>query len=148
MPEAEPIGFPPGYPNYATDGVAWLQCTICDVFQPNALTYHSSCTNMCGRECTYGESQQQEAAAAPRRRHPYWHRVSSECECQGGQPCDACLDYGFPAFGCPICFDEQRCLCDHEQQMHAEEGRRMHRLEMEAAWRRKMQQITAAAAHV
>ena len=133
MPEAEPTRRSPGDAYYATDGVPWLQCTICHVFQPDALTYHSSCTTMCGRECTYGESQQQEAAVA-RRRQPYWHRVSSECECQGGQPCDACCDYG-----CPICEREDRCGCDGEQQMHADEGRLMYRLEMEAAWRRKMQ---------
>ena len=133
MPEAEPTGRSPGDPYYATDGVPWLQCTICYVFQPDALTYQSSCRTMCGRECTYGESQQQEAAVA-RRRQPYWHRVSSECKCQGGQPCDACCDYG-----CPICEREDRCGCDDEQQMHAEEGRLMHRLEMEAAWRREMQ---------
>jgi hypothetical protein len=133
MPEAEPTGFSPGDPYYATDGVPWLQCTICYVFQPDALTYQSSCTTMCGRECTYGESQQQEAAVA-RRRQPYWHRVSSECKCQRGQPCVACCFWV-----CPICERDDRCGCDDEQVVHAEEGRLMHRLEMEAVWRREMQ---------
>lgn len=137
MPEAEPIGgmtvVSPGDPYYATDGVPWLQCRICHDFQPDALTIHCSRTSLCGRERTYRESQQQEAALA-RQRELYWHRVSSECECEGGRPCDAC-----DVYGCPICGRYDRCPCVHEDIVLAEEGRLMHRLEMEAAWRREMQ---------
>ena len=138
MPEAEPTGRSPGDPYYATDGVPWLQCTICYVFQPDALTYHLSCKTMSGRECTYGGTQQREAAVA-RWRQPYWHKVSSECECQGGQPCDACTDYG-----CSACGREDRCGCEPEDQAHAEEVQLLIRLDMEAAWRRTMR----AANHV
>ena len=70
---------------------------------------------------------------------PYWYRVSSECECQGGQPCDACTDYG-----CPACGREDRCGCEPEDQAHAEEVQLLLRLDMEAAWRRTMR----AANHV
>ena len=137
MPEAEPTGritvVSPGDPDYATDGVPWLQCTICHVFQPFALTYHPSCTTLCGVECTYGESQQQEATLA-QQQEPYWHRVSSECECGGGEPCDECLEDW-----CPLCGRYDRCMCDDEDIVSAKEGRRMHRLEMEAAWRQEMQ---------
>ena len=137
MPEAEPTGrialVSPGDPDYATDGVPWLQCTICHVIQPFALTYHPSCTTLCGVECTYGESQQQEATLA-QQQEPYWHRVSSECECGGGEPCDECLEDW-----CPLCCRYDRCMCDDEDIVSAKEGRRMHRLEMEAAWRREIQ---------
>ena len=40
MPEAEPTGRSPGDPYYATDGVPWLQCTICYVF-PTRRTHLS-----------------------------------------------------------------------------------------------------------
>ena len=70
---------------------------------------------------------------------PYWYRVSSECECQGGQPCDACTDYG-----CSACGREDRCGCEPEDQAHAEEVQLLIRLDMEAAWRRTMR----AANHV